>query len=271
MSVSVKAAVLGSPISHSLSPLLHRTAYADLGIEASYEAIELSESESRDFFQKSTSEEWNGFSLTMPLKESVFDMGFTVEPAAARSRSANTLVREGNNFHALSTDALAFSRLLERGSLSRIAIIGGGGTARAALSALDSSSTKIDFLLRSPDRAKVLSKIPQFSAIEFFPVEHELQGYDAIISTVPTSGSAQVATLLERSAPCAAIFFEVLYNPSPTIALTMARQIGLKTIDGLELLVEQALDQIALFSQTFFDYGQMRTLLLETGRIALNS
>jgi len=262
----IKAAVLGSPISHSLSPLLHNAAYKELGIRADYQAIDVTLEKAPEFFDRALREEWTGFSLTMPLKESVFSSDFEIDPGVLRMRSANTLLYKNGNFSALSTDRTAFIRLLEPVKRERVAIIGGGGTARAALSALDSPSVAIDFLLRSEQRSQMLSQIANSSKVGFFDMEHDLQGYDLIISTVPAGASELVAS---KNWSKEAIFFEVLYNPFPTAALQKAKDLGCKTLDGMQLLVEQALDQIHLFSGTQFDYDQMRSLLLGVGRAQL--
>jgi len=263
----IKAAVLGSPIAHSLSPLLHRTAYESLGIEAEYSALDMQPDVARTFLSTALESGWTGFSLTMPLKETIFDLNFKVDPLASRMRSANTLVKDGSTFKASSTDASAFARLLERTKKDRVAIIGGGGTARAALGALDSSATSIDFLLRTPSRSQTLENIAQKSRLDFFDMSHDLRNYDLVISTVPSGASAEVLGLIKNFH---GTFFEVLYNPSPTRALQHAQAQGNATFDGLDLLVEQALDQISLFSGVEFDYASMRAKLLEAGRAKID-
>src|ERR1019366_7135015 len=152
----IKAAVLGSPIGHSLSPALQKQAYEILGVPASYGAIELIPEHAEEFFEMAVLDEWTGFSLTMPLKEAIFDLNFNVDPIALRMRSANTLIKENDTFFATSTDRTGFIRLFESIEPRRAAIIGGGGTARAALGALDGMATSVDFLLRSPLRAELL-------------------------------------------------------------------------------------------------------------------
>ena len=259
----IKAAVLGSPIVHSLSPLLHRTAYQLLGVEAEYSALDMQPDVARTFLATALESGWTGFSLTMPLKETIFDLNFEVDPLASRMRSANTLVKHDATFKASSTDASAFARLLERTKKDRVAIIGGGGTARAALGALDSSATSIDFLLRTPSRSQTLGDVAEKSRLDFFDMSHDLTSYDLVISTVPSGASVRVLELIEKFR---GTFFEVLYNPSPTQALQYAKDRGNSTFDGLDLLVEQALDQISLFSGVEFDYASMRAELLEVGR-----
>lgn len=263
----IKGAVLGSPISHSLSPLLHRKAYEILGIPASYEAIEMTAQNALAFFTRACDEDWTGFSLTMPLKETIFDLtdklDFQVETLAMRMRSANTLIKDGSSFRAISTDRSAFVRLFSDCKKERVAIIGGGGTARAALGALDADAQEIDFLLRSPERSDLLSTIAVTSKIGFFDMFHPLDEYDLVISTVPEGASDFIAEILDFKIP---VFCEVLYKPHPTPLLAKAMSLGCETIDGMDLLVEQALDQISAFSQIAFDFNLMRAELLKTGR-----
>ena len=263
----IKAAVLGSPVSHSLSPLLHRKAYEILGIPASYDAIEVTPQSALAFLARACDEDWTGFSLTMPLKETIFDLtdelDFQVETQAKRMRSTNTLIKNGSSFRAISTDRSAFARLFSSCKRDRVAIIGGGGTARAALGALDADAQEIDFLLRSPQRSHLLSTISVTSKLGFFDMSHPLEGYDLVVSTVPQGASDSIAAILDFKIP---VLCEVLYKPYPTQLLAKARSLGSETIDGMDLLVEQALDQIAEFSQHAFDFDLMRAELLKTGR-----
>jgi shikimate dehydrogenase len=281
----IKAAVLGSPISHSLSPLLHRTAYNELGLKAEYEAISIELDESKKFFLEALSQDWTGFSLTMPLKESIFDSTLTealnasgaplfdIDPIAHRMKSVNTLLRHDDTFYATSTDRTGFLRLFKGLTIRSALIIGGGGTARAALGALDGLCPEIHFILRSHSRSESLTPIALKSRLEFFGMDHSLANYDLIISTTPAGASDFI---LDRSHSESHYFgsdqivFEVLYRPYPTRFLHCAKRAGLRTFDGLDLLVEQALDQITLFSGVLFDYTEMRKMLLTVAREALS-
>ena len=266
----IKAAVLGSPISHSLSPLLHKKAYQLLGIEASYGAIEVTPESAEEFFRKALEEDWTGFSLTMPLKETVIDvggvLGFEIEADAQTMKSGNTMYRKDESFHISSTDRTGFIRLFENIECARTLIIGGGGTARAALSALDGRAESVDFLLRSPARQGALLHIARQSKVGFFPMECSLAGYDLVVSTVPAGVTDAMSDLLDFSIPT---LCEVLYNPYPTKLLGKAKSLGSVTIDGIDLLVEQALDQISIFSAMEFDYEHMRFELQKVARAHL--
>ena len=257
----IRAAILGSPVSHSLSPLLHTTAYRELGIEGSYIAVDLTTEGFQKFIDGSLLEDWTGFSLTMPLKESAFGFGFLVESTAARIHSTNTLIRIGDSYQASSTDYLAFQRLLSQLSYSKVAIIGGGGTARAALGALDGRVTEIDFLLRNQTRQQSLQSSVLHSKVNFYPMSHSLANYDLVIATTPEGVTDEIA---ENLSSANGILVEALYNPWPTKLLQAWADLGGQTLHGLDVLVEQALDQIHLMSKIDFDYDEMRKILLVT-------
>jgi shikimate dehydrogenase len=98
-------------------------------------------------------------------------------------------------------------------------------------------------------------------------MEHSLRGYDLVIATVPSGASDQIAESLDFTIPT---FCEVLYNPFPTPLLAKARSLGSQTIDGIDLLVEQAMDQVSLFSGKSFDLVEMRAALQDIGRSHLH-
>ena len=183
-------------------------------------------------------------------------------------KSANTLVSKGAGFFATSTDRTAFMRLFDGVRKNRVAIIGGGGTARAALGALDGQCDEIHFLLRSPERAQVLTEVVLETPLAFHDMSHSLAGYDLVISTVPKGATDEIAYDWNYEIPT---FCEVLYSPLPTKILESAKMSGSVCIDGIDLLVEQALDQILLFSGLEFDFADMRADLKAVALSHINS
>jgi shikimate dehydrogenase len=262
----IKAAVLGSPISHSLSPKIHSKAYEILGLDASYEAIEVTEESLHDFFESLGSDlgrsNWSGFSLTMPLKEIVLKEFRSGDRIAGRINSANTLYRLEDSWKATSTDYLAFQNLIEGCKISndsKIAIIGGGGTARAAIGALNSKVKTVDVLLRSTERLPGLIKAAPDLAINSLAMSSALDGYDLIIQTTPAGVFDEYVGATTRAS---GILLEALYIPWPTRLVAHYEQLGGRIISGKQLLVEQALYQIELFSGKSFDFNIMRSELL---------
>jgi len=273
----MKAAVLGSPIKHSLSPLLHNYAYELLGIEGEYVAIEMVPERLSEFLT-SLDSNWRGLSLTMPLKESVLNLGIECDEKVIRTHSANTILFGSHReLSATSTDYTAFERLLEVNGDSNVAILGAGGTARSAIGALNGLVPTIDLYLRdfakglapkaaAPQSHVELHKLDTFSSEEF-------SRYDWIISTLPAGVSDGLAeSLSSSSAKLSNLnFLEVLYHPWPTELLLATKAHGARTLDGADLLVEQALDQISLMTGESFDYQTMRKALLAKALEALNS
>ena len=277
----MKAAVLGSPISHSLSPLLHESAYKFLGIEGEYLAIEVKSQDliafldselSRDFtslYSPTPDAASRGFNLTMPLKETIFDFDrCSFDALSSKIRSANTLIREESSFRATSTDATAFERLLRDVKVDRIAIIGGGGTARAALGAISNRVKEVDLLLRTPQRIEAMEKIAPDAIVRSISMDSPIDSYDLVINTTP----AGVADHLSREiGNGGGVLVEALYKPWPTELSFTWRELGGEVINGLDLLVEQALDAIALMTELEFDYGVLRPALLKVAYEAVSS
>ncbi len=254
----IKAAVLGSPIAHSLSPLLHRAAYTHLGVSGDYQAIEVKLNELKPFLEKSLAQDYSGFSLTMPLKEEVINIVGDIDPLAREIASANTVVNRDGHWVASSTDLLAFTRLLQGLSFTSVCVIGGGGTARAALGALRAFTENVDVLLRSPERLGALIQAGGRIDVKALEMSSDLSSYDLVISTVP-AGVINLQDLVDTQPQ--GVLLDVLYHPWPTPLAAKWRESGQPVISGRDLLVEQALDQISLMTGNVFDYEQMRKVL----------
>lgn len=272
----IKAAVLGSPISHSLSPLLHNHAYSVLGIAGEYSAIEVKHGELAKFLSREAKNGFNGFSLTMPLKEDVIELGIQVSAQAQRIRSANTIIFTGGEAQATSTDLTAFQRLIPVTALSRVSVIGAGGTARALLGALDGKVPQLELFVRSTSKAQGLAAALDSTELIVKDISElsadVLSNRDWLISTVPAGiTDSFAAEISQADIDLSGLkFCEVLYNPWPTDLLLAMKSSGSSTLDGLDLLVEQALDQIQLMTGLSFDYTSMREELLKVGLKALH-
>lgn len=259
----IKAAVLGSPISHSLSPKIHNRAYELLGLDSAYSAIEVNEKSFSDFYKSATSEnaerDWSGFSLTMPLKEIVLQFCENADSITETINSGNTLYKADGSWKVTSTDYLAFNNLIEVSKESKVVIIGGGGTARAAIGALNSKVREIDVFLRSDSRMTALSKAAPNLIINKRELSHPLDGYDLIIQTTPAGSFDEYVSNTKRAG---GVLLEAIYKPWPTSLASTFQELGGRVISGKELLVEQALFQIEIFSGVKFDFKEMRPALL---------
>lgn len=266
----IKAAVLGSPISHSLSPLLHTSAYKHLGIQGSYQAIEVKAAELVNFI-KSLDSSWTGFSLTMPLKEEALAVAAHVDELATRIKSANTLFKVNDQWQATTTDVLGFKRALEMRNVEingHVVILGAGATARAAAAACDGAAAHITVVNRSLARVSDMSDAVIESELSFVDWNGAeiVADADLVISTTPVGVTDALPIPQVTSAP----FFEALYKPWPTAASSQWAKRGGLVIDGLDLLIHQAIAQIEIFSGTKFDQAEMYELLRATGVSALS-
>jgi shikimate dehydrogenase len=255
----IRSAVLGSPISHSLSPLLHQSAYEILGAQGTYEAIEVEAGQLSNFLKDKDSG-WTGFSLTMPLKEEVLAIAHVVDPVAQIISSANTLYRKDNLWLASSTDITGFGFALDSRGFTKAKsaiILGAGATARAVVGALDGRIEEIKIVSRNTGREEAIRKCATKSSITFVPWEYTtpIAQSDLVVNTTPLYGADLFADYLPTK--ISTLFFEVLYRPWPTVLHSRWRENGGETMDGIDLLVHQAIEQIALFSGKSIDRVSM--------------
>lgn len=255
----MKLAVLGSPISHSLSPKIHGAAYQALGLQAEYGSHEVSESSFPDFIEAHSPSEWRGFSLTMPLKEIALSVCQEVEEVARGIGAINTLVSNEEGWIGYNTDVAGFSYLFAQLELNEIAILGAGGTAKAALSALASLGKSAKVYRRDSKRDQSLRRIN--AGVEILDWQSVSKAFEAslLLNTLPVT-AFELPEL--RSYPRGKII-DSLYHPWPTPLMVTAKERVLFT--GKDLLVAQALSQIELFSGRTIDrphfFKELRALI----------
>lgn len=250
--MNVRLAVLGSPIAHSLSPTLHRAAYDALGLDWTYDAIEVSRDGLADFLS-SLDGTWRGLSLTMPLKQDILPfLGSTAE-LVHETGSANTvLFGSAAQLRGFNTDVhglvAGFARH-GRTSLGSALILGGGATAASAVVAAARMGAQRVFIgARSRERARHLVDVGRAQGLEVHLRElSELreidEALDAVISTLPNG--ADVPVRLDLDTVRAATLFDVAYTPWPTaLAATWP---GSGVIGGLDMLALQAHAQVRTF------------------------
>ena len=244
----IRGAVIGSPIKHSLSPLLHREAFAFLGIQGVYEAIEVGQGELAQFFQSEASN-FDYLSITMPLKEEALTLAVLNDPLIARVQTANTLYKIEKEWHLTSTDGAGFlEALTARGytSFKSVLVLGAGGTARAVVGALDSCASKITVLGRTSTRKSALESAVAHSEFEYqrWSDQINLSEYDLIVNTTPAGAADLIADSLTQSP--AGLLFEIIYNPWPTHLASRWADCGGEVISGLEMLLYQGIAQLEL-------------------------
>jgi shikimate dehydrogenase len=242
----IRGAVLGSPITHSLSPRLHRAIFEFLEIDGSYEAVEVKSGELNAFFKKK-SEDFDYLSLTMPLKEEALALGLPIDAVATRVQSANTLYRDGAGWKLSSTDGSGLLQALKEKNLesfSSVLILGAGGTARAVAGALDSVSKAITVLGRSSTREEALSHAVQEADFQYMRWQQSIrfEDYDLVVNTTPAGAADLLADSVVDG--ITAPLFDVIYNPWPTVLASRWLDCSGVVINGLELLLYQGIDQV---------------------------
>ncbi|MFJ5951069.1 shikimate dehydrogenase [Streptomyces noursei] len=245
-----KAAVLGSPIAHSLSPVLHRAAYDELGLSGwEYGRHEVDESGLPGFLE-GLGPEWAGLSLTMPLKRAVIPLLDEITPTAASVEAVNTVVftpdgrRRGDN-----TDIPGMlAALRERGvqQVERAAVLGAGATASSALAALARICTgEVTAYVRSAARADEMRGWGERLGV---PVRTALWDEAAAAFTAPlviaTTPAGSTDPLAAAVPDRPGTLFDVLYEPWPTALATAWADRGGAVVGGLDLLVHQAVLQV---------------------------
>lgn len=246
-----RLAVLGSPIAHSCSPVLHRAAYGVLGLDWEYDAIEVSGAQLADFVT-SRDASWRGLSLTMPLKRDILPMLTDVSELARETGSSNTVLFEPGALRGFNTDVYGLTQGFARHgrlSLDSVLILGAGATAASALVAAARLGARTVFVgVRSPARATALVDVgrAQGLQIQLRTLDQLVQideALDAVISTIPNGAAVSVS--LDPDTVRTATLFDVSYSPWPTPLA--ASWTGENVIGGLEMLVLQALAQVRVF------------------------
>ena len=262
-----RAAVLGSPISHTSSPDLHRAAYAELGLDWTYDAIECNDRDFAAFFA-GLDEQWRGLSLTMPLKEVVLDVVEDVDDRARRVHSANTVWRtaDSSSWRATNTDIPGIcSALGDVGvdRLERVRILGAGATARSAVAAVaEMGAVSIVVHARRPEAADEVVRLARDLGCSSRGADLDVQWGedDLLISTLPADAGAPWAAALDADRIGHTALLDASYHPWPTpLAQAWARHAPVAPVaSGRDMLLWQAVDQVRLMTGAVTDANLAR-------------
>lgn len=243
--------VVGDPIAHSLSPVLHRAGYEALGLSAQYDAVRVPEGTLASYVAE-LGPEWRGLSVTAPLKREALALATSVTERATLVGGANTLARTTDGWAADNTDlpgAVAAIRERYDGPASVATIIGAGATAASTGLALAELGVRtIRLLAREPARAtETATALARDSRLEVdvLPLEGAGVVGEVVVSTIPVAAQSDALV----AATCgAAVVFEVVYDPWPSPLAAAAQARGQALVSGLDLLVHQAVLQFAMFT-----------------------
>lgn len=247
-----RAAVLGHPIGHSLSPALHQAAYRHLGLDWDYSAVDVDEAGLAAFLD-GLGPEWLGLSLTMPLKRAVLPLLDTMDETATTVGAANTVLLGSGVRAGANTDVAGMAAALSEAGVSRAdeaTVLGGGATACSALAALVSLGvSQVQAYVRRPESVDDLRAVAERLELSLAvaPWADAQQGMlsGLVVSTVP----AGVPDDLRHAVPVLpGTLLDVVYDPWPTVLAAQWAVRSGTVVSGHDLLVHQAVGQLALMT-----------------------
>lgn len=245
-----RAAVLGSPIAHSLSPVLHRAAYAALGLDWTYRAIDCT-SDRLAAFLASLDDSWAGLSLTMPLKRTAVPLLDEVSATVTATGTANTVTVRGGRYLGENTDVDGMLQALLDAGVTRAesaCVLGAGATAATTLAVLHTLGChEATVIARDPARTHELAQAAERIGIgvrirPWAETDQHLQA-GLVVSALPPDAADPLAPLWPTTGNP---LLDVVYRPWPTPLARAARRAGSTVIGGLPMLVHQAARQVEL-------------------------
>jgi shikimate dehydrogenase len=247
-----RCAVLGAPIAHSLSPALHRAAYAHLGLDWRYDAVEVTEPE-LPAFVAGLDPTWRGLSLTMPLKPAAASVAGRADPLVRVVGAANTLVRsDDGSWSASNTDVPGIVAALAEVGVTRVAsatVLGGGSTAASAVAALAGVSPHVVACVRSPARTAGLQRVASVVGVALQVVAWDDAAAHLsaplVLATTPAGAADPLAAAVPHPP---GTLLDVVYDPWPTALAQAWAAAGGTVRSGMDLLVHQAVLQVRLMT-----------------------
>jgi shikimate dehydrogenase len=243
------AALIGSPVEHSLSPVIHQAAFDSAGVDWAYVAFDVAPGRAAEALDAMRVLGIAGLSVTMPHKHDVAAAVDRLDPAAAALHSVNTVSWDGDDLVGSSTDGAGFvASLAEVGvdvSGARVAVLGAGGAARSVIDALGrAGAASISVINRTTERAESASRL---AAVGFVGVRDDVTRADLVVNASSVGMGVDPATATDDDLPCdphllrpSQVVADLVYHPLRTAWLVRAEQVGARAIDGLGMLVHQA-------------------------------
>jgi 3-dehydroquinate dehydratase/shikimate dehydrogenase len=240
--------VIGDPIGHSLSPLLHNTAFRARKFDAVF--VPFLVRNLRDFLGAMRGFGVAGLAVTIPHKEMILRYLDDCDPLAARIGAVNTVVvRGGGRLYGYNTDYVGVLRSLERRMRlagSRVLLFGAGGAARAAAFALAQAGSIVCLCARRPDRARALARAVGGQVVARADLTHEF--FDAIVNCTPIGMHPRGGSPLGSAELNCRIVMDMVYRPRDTELLQLARGKGFEIISGVEMFLAQGFAQYEIWT-----------------------
>ena len=275
-----KFGLIGYPLGHSISPAIHKAGFKSLGIDASYELLETDPEDLVDRVKFFKHNHYSGFNVTIPLKLPISLFLQEIDRTADIAGAVNTVkIDDKVIFKGYNTDVLGFKKAIPSDIVltgKRAAILGTGGASRAAaIGLIDLGVKGIDFYTRNiPNSMDLLNYMRRlFPNVNFETHQIErvrdLSMFDMVVNTTPIGMLGRSADMmpLESAAiqtiPKHAVVYDVIYNPKKTLLLKESEKSGLRTINGLDMLIYQAVSAQEIWFGRTPDFAEMKIAALE--------
>lgn len=275
-----KFGLLGYPLGHSLSTYIHNAGFKSLGLDYTYEILETSPEKLVDRIKYLKSNNYAGFNITIPLKIPIIMFLDELDSSADVIGAVNTvIINPDKTMKGYNTDVLGFKNAIPDDFIlegKTAGVLGTGGAARAAITALASSNVKeIKIYTRNiPNSFELLKYLrSKFPAVEFnaFQIEYirDLSTIDILVNCTPIGMQGRAADLTPieenelKTLPQGALVYDVIYNPKKTVLLKLAQKNGYRTINGVDMFIWQAIEAEKIWTGRTPDYKDMKIAALE--------
>lgn len=261
------AALIGTPVEHSLSPVIHQAAFDEDGTDWTYVAFDVAAGHAADAIAAMRVLGISGLSVTMPHKHDVAAAVDRLDPAAAALGAVNTVSWHGDELVGSSTDGAGFVASLAVDGIdvsgARIAVLGAGGAARSVIDALGrAGAASITVINRTSDRAASAAMLAPMAVVGQVG---DIEGADVVVNASSVGMGVDPASATADDLPCDAgllrpsqVVVDLVYHPLQTAWLVEAEQVGARTVDGLGMLIHQAALQQQAWLGRLGDVGAMR-------------
>lgn len=265
-------ALIGHPVAHSISPILHNKVYRKIGLDMAYLAHSIEADDLRDGIKGLQALGYIGFNVTIPHKESIIEHLDIIDPTAKAIGAVNTVKNVEGKLIGYNTDGLGFMESLKSSNVecshSTITILGAGGAARAiAMSLVEKNPEEIHIINRSQERGLKLARdINKFAGYELSRLSETIPVYaDIIINTTPLGmwPHSEGNPLAEYSLNSKSVVCDIVYNPIETSMLKQARNSGCVTINGLGMLVGQGMKALEIWTGKTIDSSTIKWITHE--------
>ncbi len=268
--------IIGYPLSHTLSPVMHNAVYKKYGMDWEYRVFETKPEDIGDFFRRMRSEKIRGINVTIPHKHAVIPFLDSVDRAAKAIGAVNTVVNRDGRLCGYNTDWLGFTESLKKARLSagdkRVVLLGAGGAAHAVAYSLKLMRPKSMHILNIdiPMTERLIGKIGLKSAFysDIKPSAEKdriIASADMVINTTSVGQHDENVPYKLKKLKKGAVVYDIIYNPARTAFLKLAAKKGARVINGLDMLIFQGMHSFRIWTGKKSDYSAVRAALKEKG------